>query len=54
VRNLILAGPDARIDCALDRGGSIEVRVSHEEAGKLSPRERVRLLPRHVRVWSAS
>jgi sulfate transport system ATP-binding protein len=54
VRNLILAGPDARIDCALDRGGSIEVRVSHEEAGKLSPRERVRLLPRQVRVWSAS
>ena len=54
VRNLILAGPDARIDCALDRGGSIEVRVSHEEAGKLSPRERIRLRPRRVRVWPST
>ena len=47
----ILAGPDARIDCALERGGSIEVRISHDLADKLSPRQRVRLLPRNVRVW---
>jgi len=52
VRNLILAGPEARIDCALERGGSIEVRVSHDQAGKLSPRQRVRLLPQRVRVWA--
>lgn len=51
VRNLILAGPDARLDCALDRGGAIEVRISHEDAARLSPRQRVRLLPRRVRVW---
>jgi sulfate transport system ATP-binding protein len=51
VRNLILAGPDARIDCTLDRGGTVEVRLSHEEAAKLSPRDQVRLTPRHVRVW---
>lgn len=54
VRNLILAGPDARIDCALDRGGAIEVRISHEEAARLSPRQRIRLRPRRVRVWRAS
>ncbi|MDX2277161.1 MAG: TOBE-like domain-containing protein [Hyphomonadaceae bacterium] len=52
VRNLILAGPEARVDCALERGGSIEVRISHDEAAKLTPRQRVRLLPRRVRVWS--
>ena len=52
VRNLILAGPDARLDCALERGGALEVRISHDEAAKLSPRDRVRLIPRHVRVWA--
>ncbi len=51
VRNLILAGPDARLDCALERGGALEVRISHDEAAKLSPRDRIRLVPRHVRVW---
>jgi len=51
VRNLVLAGPDARVDCALERGGAIEVRISHERADKLSPRERIRLMPRKVRVW---
>jgi sulfate transport system ATP-binding protein len=52
VRNLILAGPDARVDCALERGGSLEVRISHDEADKLSPRQRIRVLPRRVRVWA--
>ncbi|MGE0830227.1 MAG: sulfate/molybdate ABC transporter ATP-binding protein [Hyphomonadaceae bacterium] len=51
VRNLLLAGPDARISCALERGGAIEVRLPHEIARKLSPRDHVRLKPRHVRVW---
>lgn len=51
VRNLILAGNDARVDCTLDRGGAVELRVPHERAAKLSPRERVRLLPRRTRVW---
>lgn len=51
VRNLILAGPDARVDCALERGGALEVRISHADAAKLSPRDRIRLAPRHVRVW---
>ena len=52
VRNLILAGPDARVDCALERGGALEVRISHDDAAKLSPRDRIRLAPRHVRVWA--
>ncbi len=54
VRNLILAGPDARVDCALDRGGAIEVRMSHDEAGKLSPRDAIKIMPRHVRVWNGA
>ncbi len=52
VRNLILAGPEARLDCALERGGAFEVRISHDDASKLSPRDRIRLMPRHVRVWA--
>ena len=53
VRNVLLAGPDARIDCTLDGGGAIEVRLPHDEATKLSPRDRITLAPRTVRVWSA-
>ncbi|MGE0827787.1 MAG: sulfate/molybdate ABC transporter ATP-binding protein [Hyphomonadaceae bacterium] len=51
VRNVLLAGPDARIDCTLDAGGAIEVRVDHDAAAKLSPKDRVTLAPRAVRVW---
>ncbi|MEJ0061163.1 MAG: TOBE-like domain-containing protein [Terricaulis sp.] len=51
VRNVLLAGPDARIECAVEGDGSIEVRVTHEEAAKLSPRDLVSLAPRAVRVW---
>jgi sulfate transport system ATP-binding protein len=51
IRTIIMAGHDARVDCTLDRGGGIELRVPHEHAARLSPRERVRLLPRHARVW---
>lgn len=51
VRNVILAGPDARLDCAIDGDGAIDVRIPAEEAAKFSPRDRVRLTPRTVRVW---
>jgi sulfate/thiosulfate transport system ATP-binding protein len=51
VRNVMLAGPDARIDCMLDGDGAIEVRLSHDEAAKLAPRDKVTLTPRAVRVW---
>lgn len=51
VRNVLLAGPDARIDCVLDDGGPLEVRISHEEAKRLAPRDRVTLTPNTVRVW---
>jgi sulfate transport system ATP-binding protein len=51
VRNVLLAGPDARLDCALEADGGIEVRITHEDAAKLSPRDRVTLTPRAVRVW---
>jgi sulfate transport system ATP-binding protein len=53
IRDISLVGPDASVDCALDRGGAIEIRIAHDEAEKLSPRERVRLLPRRARVWAS-
>jgi sulfate transport system ATP-binding protein len=53
VRNVLLAGPDARLDCALEAGGAMEVRLAHDEAAKLSPRDRVTLVPRTVRVWNS-
>lgn len=51
VRNVILAGPDARLDCAIDGDGAIDVRIPAEEAAKFSPRDKIRLTPRTVRVW---
>ncbi|HYD89467.1 MAG TPA: sulfate/molybdate ABC transporter ATP-binding protein [Vitreimonas sp.] len=51
VRNVILAGPDARLDCAIDGDGAIDVRIPAEEAAKFSPRDNIRLTPRTVRVW---
>jgi len=53
VRNVILAGPDARLDCAIDGDGAIAVRLPNEEAAKFSPRDHVRLIPRTVRVWKS-
>ena len=54
VRNVLLAGPDARIDCILDSGDALEVRLSHEDAEKLAPKDRVTLSPRAVRVWNGT
>jgi sulfate transport system ATP-binding protein len=51
VRNVILAGPDARLDCGIDDDGAIDVRIPAEEAAKFSPRDKIRLTPRSVRVW---
>jgi sulfate transport system ATP-binding protein len=51
VRNILLAGPEARLDCALERGGAIEVRVAHDAASRIAIRDKVRVVPRHVRVW---
>jgi sulfate transport system ATP-binding protein len=51
VRNVLLAGPDARIDCVLDTGEALEVRIDHVEAKKLAPKDRVTLTPKAVRVW---
>jgi sulfate transport system ATP-binding protein len=53
VRDVLLAGPDARLDCVVDGVGSIEVRAPHEVARTLAPRDRVALKPRSVRVWPA-
>ena len=53
VRNVLLAGPDARIDCMLDTGAALEVRIAHEDAAKIAPKDRVTLAPCAVRVWSS-
>jgi sulfate transport system ATP-binding protein len=52
VRDVSLAGPDARIECALDQGGLLEVRIDHDAASQFKPRDRVSLLPRNVRILS--
>jgi sulfate transport system ATP-binding protein len=51
VRSIILAGHDARVDCRLDNDNHVELRVPLDQAVRLSPRERLRLLPRHARAW---
>lgn len=51
IRAVLLAGPDARIDCVLDNGTALEVRIPHELASHLAPHERVSLMPTSVRVW---
>jgi sulfate transport system ATP-binding protein len=51
VRSIILAGHDARVDCRLDNDDHVELRVPLDQAVRLSPRERLRLLPRHARAW---
>ena len=52
IRDVLLAGPDARIDCVVDGGEAMEVRVPHQIARTLSPRDRVTLKPQAVRVWA--
>ncbi|HWA01233.1 MAG TPA: TOBE-like domain-containing protein [Caulobacterales bacterium] len=52
VRNVILAGPDARLDCVLDSGEALDVRLAHDIAAKIAPRDHLRVTPRIVRVWS--
>jgi len=53
VRDVSRAGPDARVDCTLDQGGAVDVRVAHDAAMQFKPRDRVTLLPRTVRVWTS-
>jgi sulfate/thiosulfate transport system ATP-binding protein len=51
IRGVLLAGPEARLDCVLDSGEALEVRIPHDLAIRLAPREKVTLLPTRVRVW---
>jgi sulfate transport system ATP-binding protein len=53
VRTVLLAGPDARVDCLLDNGDALEIRLSLDAAEKLSPRDVVTVKPHAVRVWSS-
>ena len=53
VRNVILAGQTARVDCTLESGVHAELRVPLDQAVELSPRDGLRLLPRHARAWPA-
>ena len=51
LRDVVSAGATARLDCAFNGGGSIEVRVPHAVAQALKPGDVVMLSPREVRVW---
>ncbi|MFT3728977.1 MAG: sulfate/molybdate ABC transporter ATP-binding protein [Terricaulis sp.] len=53
VRNVITTGQTARVDCTLDGGTHAELRVPLDQAVQLSPRDALRLLPRHARAWPA-
>ena len=53
VLDVVTAGPDARLVCRLENsGGVIEIRIDHDQAEKISVRDRVRLTPKAVRVWT--
>ncbi len=52
IRDVLLAGPDARIDCVIDNDGAVEVRVPHKAAKGLAPKDRITLKARAVRVWA--
>ena len=52
IRDVLLAGPDARIDCVLEGHGSIEVRLPHEAVRGLAPRDRITLVPTTTRVFA--
>jgi sulfate transport system ATP-binding protein len=51
VRDVSLAGQDARVECGVDLDGAIDVRIDHESAAKIAVRDRVTLTPHSVRVW---
>jgi len=51
LRDVVSAGASARLDCLLENGDSVEIRVPHDLAQKLKPAERVTLRPREARVW---
>ncbi len=51
LRDVVSAGASGRLDCMLDSGESLEIRVPHEVAQKLKPGDMVTVAPREVRVW---
>jgi sulfate transport system ATP-binding protein len=51
VRDVVSAGASGRLDCELENGEPIELRVPHDVAQRLKPGDPVTLAPREVRVW---
>jgi sulfate transport system ATP-binding protein len=51
LRDVVSAGASARLDCLLDTGDALEIRVPHDLAQNLKPGERVTLRAREARVW---
>lgn len=51
LRNVLGAGPSARLDCLLEGGRVIEVLAPLEVAANLAPRQRISLSPKAVRIW---
>jgi sulfate transport system ATP-binding protein len=51
LRDVVSAGMTGRLDCKLENGEQIEIRVPHAVAQALKPSETVTLRPREARVW---
>jgi len=53
IRSVFRAGPEARLDCAVEGAEDFEVSLSHEALDKLSVQDGVRLVPKTARFWAA-
>ncbi|MDX2233287.1 MAG: sulfate ABC transporter ATP-binding protein [Hyphomonadaceae bacterium] len=52
LRDVVSAGASGRLDCEIDGGLSLEIRVPHAVAQALNPGDAVTITPREARVWS--
>lgn len=53
IRAVFRAGPEARLDCAVEGADDFEVSLSHGALDKLNLQHGVRLVPKTARFWSA-
>ena len=51
IRAVFRAGPEARLDCAVEGAEDFEVSLSHEALDKLNLQDGVRLVPKAAQFW---
>jgi sulfate transport system ATP-binding protein len=51
IRAVFRAGPEARLDCAVEGAEDFEVSLSHDALDKLNLQDGVRLVPKTARFW---